>query len=140
MSCPNTDQTLLWLYGESDDPDAALHVSTCASCTEVVATHEAVQGVVAPLAPQLSVRPAPANTQRWWPVVAMVAAATLLVVGLSLSDPAGLQADDTDLVALIDEGDLDLPEDGRPLFDDLDAGIQALEFEVADMYDDFGSL
>ena len=136
MTCEHSNQTLLWLYGESEDDTALAHIASCEACTALVAEHEQVQALVAPVAPQLmSSRPEPANQPMWRVTGIVVAAVALLAVGVSFLGQQELQSDDTDLVAYAEPVALD-----APLFGDLDAGIEALDLDLADLSNDFGSL
>jgi hypothetical protein len=93
-SCPQTNETLLWLYGESTQ-DQTAHIAACAACSLLL---DDVEVVVA-----ASSRLSQVQRRRRWPLVAMaigVAAVALLAVSQSPVAPvqpvavADLLADD----------------------------------------------
>ncbi len=147
MSCHETETTtLLWLYGELDaeQADAHLHhIAACADCSAAVAEHEQVAVAVAPIAPALrqveSVRDAPAPANRPFFAAAFVfvaaAAAALIVTLMPGSQPAAPL--DTD-VAVVMDTDIGLVTPA--LFGDVDGDLQELEWELADLSYDLGTL
>jgi len=141
MSCPQNDNTILWLCGELEDDSHTAHVAFCAPCQATVEAHEEVQHLVAPisvmLAPHAQAAPRAANRSMWWLVgVAMAAAAGLVFYAGGVSpDVRQLQASDTDLAALI----LPIVADA-PLFGDLDASLEAIDLDLAQLSNDFETL
>jgi hypothetical protein len=139
MSCPQNDNTLLWLYGELHDDVHAAHVAACAPCQATVEAHEEVQHFVAPV--QGALLPAaaipPANRPGWWLVGLAIAAAAGLVLfaGGQAPEVDQLDAGDTDLAALTLPVAMD-----APFFGDLDVSIEAIELDLAQLSNDFETL
>ena len=100
MSCPHaTTDTLLWLYGEGDEAHVH-HVASCEECQAVVAEHEAVAGLVGPIAADLAgpeatpAEPTPANRVPWqWMAVAAAVAASILMTWQFAPGPRDLERD-----------------------------------------------
>ena len=83
MSCPQEGATLAWMYGEGDDAQVH-HVAGCAECTATLTAHEAVLGLVRPIAPALVRAP---RRARWPFVVAAVAVAASALVAWRVGAP-----------------------------------------------------
>lgn len=144
MTCPREPETLLWLYGEADDPSAVeAHLVGCAPCRAVVAEHETVATALAPMpVDALTAVPTPARANRAGPLVfgglLALAAAALLVVGLT-PDPVVQAPLDTDVAAM--PAPAVAPDFvDPPLFRDVDAELEALDLELADLSHDFHTL
>ena len=81
VPCPQTNETLLWLYGESTQ-DQTAHVAACASCALLLEDIEMVTAASEGLRQ--------VQRRRRWPLVAMaigLAAVALLAVAQFPSEP-----------------------------------------------------
>ncbi|MBW1877041.1 MAG: hypothetical protein JRI25_00870 [Deltaproteobacteria bacterium] len=147
MSCEHAKSTtLLWLYGEGDEAHLH-HVAACAECQAVVAEHEAVAGLVGPIAADLAVSeampadPIPANRVPWrWMAVAAAVAASILVMGHLAPAPGGLDRTGDTAVAVL-EAPLASPMAVDGLFTAaLDADLDALDADLDWMAADLETL
>lgn len=74
-SCPQTDQTLLWLYGESEH-DQTAHVANCIGCGSLLEDTTVISAASVTLRPKLA--------RRRWPLIAAVVGLAAVVL-LSLA-------------------------------------------------------
>ncbi len=137
MNCPQSESTLLWLYG--DVPDAPTdHLAQCAECQQLVAEHEAVVSALGPALGALSepggVAPVAANL-RWRAVRAVATVAVgIAAVGLwtmrapSPDPPEGARvAVEAGPAAVVDTA---VAQVGVRIDDGVDLRLDDLEWEV----------
>jgi hypothetical protein len=138
MSCEHANSTtLLWLYGEGDE-EHLHHVAACPECQAVVAEHEAVGGVVGPIAAELGVAdaapsdPVPANRVPWrWMAAAAAVAASILVLWHLAPVPGVLdRTGDTAVAALDRPVDAPTAVDVSIFTAELDADLDALDADL----------
>lgn len=142
-----TTTTLLWLYGEADEAHA-VHVATCAECTQVADEHASVVAAVSPIRDEIrypgaaevavdTAEPAPANGS-WWVGIGLglVAAAAVLLAlfaGLSPSAPTAPELAEAPL-----EAPVTVPDEAAPqMVPELDAPVRE-QVASQDDLDDFG--
>ncbi|MCB9676984.1 MAG: hypothetical protein H6737_17845 [Alphaproteobacteria bacterium] len=150
MTCPQTEATLAWLYGEGDEAHLA-HVGGCAGCQALVAEHEEVLHAVTGvdrgpwIVDREAARPGPvvretvpANRPLWvflGPAVALAAAAVLLLRLLAPSGPAPAPGAE---VAVLPAPPV--PVASIDLAFDLDRGLDDLDAELDDLFVDLEAL
>ena len=152
MTCPQTEATLAWLYGEGDEAHLA-HVGGCAGCQALVAEHEEVLHAAMPAVagvdrgpwtvdrepgPGSVHAPMPANRPLWvflGPAVALAAAAVLLLRLLAPSGPAPAPGAE---VAVLPAPPV--PVASIDLAFDLDRGLDDLDAELDDLFVDLEAL
>ena len=133
--CSGHDETLSWLYGEGPESHAT-HVASCASCTAVVAEHEAVASSLG--AALGAVAAAPISVARGprvlpWVGGGLAIAAGLWLVARLVLGPSPVVADATDGVVVADTDVATHPGDAMAASssDAFDLAIDHLDLEVA---------